>query len=74
MKLGELHEKLEESSESENLDPYSKAHLIDAKNRVKKYLDGTYVVNQESGGGGFGGFSFLFGKDGQPIPQPQPQK
>ena len=71
MKLHELHEELEKSSESKNLDPYSKAHLIDAKNRVKKYIDGTYVVNQESGGGGFSGFSFLFGKDGQPQTQPQ---
>lgn len=71
MKLGELHEKLEKASESKNLDPYSKAHLIDAKNRVKRYIDGTYVVNQDGGGGGMSGFSFLFGKEGQPQPQQQ---
>ena len=65
MKLQELHDKLEKSSESKNLDAYSKAHLIDAKNRVKKYIDGTYVVNQESGGGS-SPFSFLFGKEGEP--------
>ena len=69
MKLQELHEQLEEASDSKSLDPYSKAHLMDAKNRVKRFLDGTYVVNQSSGGGGLGGFSFLFGKDGQPLQQ-----
>ncbi len=71
LKLHELHEKLEKASESENLDAYTKAHLIDSKNRIKQWVDGTYVVNQESGGGG--GFSMfsLFGKDGQPV---QPQK
>ena len=71
MKLHELHESLEKSSDAKSLDPYSKAHLIDAKNRVKKFIEGTYVVNQsEGGGGGFGGF-MLFGKDGQPQVQPQ---
>ena len=71
LKLNELHGKLETAAESEKLDPYSKAHLVDSKNRIKKFIDGTYVVNQESGGGGFSGFNFLFGKDGQPIQQPQ---
>ena len=69
LKLQELHGKLEKSSEAKSLDAYSKAHLVDAKNRVKRYLDGTYVVNQEAGGGS-NPFSFLsFGKDGQLQPQ-----
>ena len=68
MKLQELHDKLGESVEAAGLDAYSKAHLADAQNRVKRFLDGTYVVNQKkSGGGGFP--LFLFGKE----PQVQPQ-
>ena len=68
MKLQELHDQLEKASESKSLDAYSKAHLVDTKNRVKKYIDGTYVMNNNSGGGG-GGFFTLFGKEGQPQTQ-----
>ena len=68
LKLKELHQALEASAETAGLDPYSKAHLVDATNRIQRFLDGTYVVNQGSGGGG-GGFPFFsFGKDAS---QPQ---
>lgn len=64
MTLHELHEKLEAVSETDGLDAYSKAHLVDSKHRVKKWIDSTFVMNQESGGGN-SGFSFLFGQEAQ---------
>ncbi|MCA9127061.1 MAG: zinc-dependent metalloprotease [Planctomycetales bacterium] len=33
-------------------DPYSKAHLVEAKQRITKALDADYVYNQSSGAGG----------------------
>lgn len=63
MKLHELHKKLEKAAESEDFDAYSKAHIVDSKQRVKKWIDSTYVMNQDSGGGS--GFSFLFGKEAE---------
>lgn len=41
MKLKELHEKLKSAAEGSKLDAYSKAHLMDSRDRVKKWLDGT---------------------------------
>jgi len=63
LKLQELHDKLEKAAAAENLDSYSKAHLADSKNRIKKFIDSTYVLNNSDGGGG-DPFFFLFGKEG----------
>lgn len=41
MKLKELMEKLNSACEKDNLDAYTKAHLVDCRDRVKKWLDGT---------------------------------
>jgi hypothetical protein len=76
MSLTELHEKLEEALDSKNLDAYTKAHLADSKNRVQKFLDSTYVMNNDSGGG-MGGMMFMFGRpaqDGNQAPQQQQQQ
>ncbi len=59
LKLNELHEKLEKA-DAGKLDGYTKAHLVDSKNRVKKFIDSTYVINQSQGGGGSFPFSLLF--------------
>jgi hypothetical protein len=41
------------------LDPYSFAHLSEAKVRIDKALDANYIYNTDMiGGGGFGGFFF----------------
>jgi hypothetical protein len=42
-----------------NLDPYSFAHLSEAKILIDKALDAQYVINKDGGAGGFG---FLFGQ------------
>ena len=44
-------------------DPYTAAHLSQAKSRIEKALDADYILNpSKGGGGGFGGF-LLFGHD-----------
>jgi len=60
MTLRELMGKLEEASKNADYDAYSKAHLQDSFHRVKKWVDSTYVINQEdSSSGGFGRFFFF---------------
>ncbi len=48
-------------------DPYTTAHLSQAKSRIEKALDADYILNPSSGGGGGGGMIFMFGKDGRPT-------
>ncbi len=43
-------------------DDYTRAHLQDVGARINKALDAAFVI-QKNGGGGFGGFSRLFGKE-----------
>ena len=53
-----------------NLDPYTHAHLADAKLRIDKAVDAQYVYNL--GGGGGGGFQYFgFGRPAtqQPVQQ-----
>ncbi len=65
-KLRQLKEKLgkfvdDKNGTSANLDPYTAAHLAEAKIRIDKALDAQYVYNANSFGGG--GFPyFLFGR------------
>ncbi|MFZ4574735.1 MAG: hypothetical protein ACOYN0_10080, partial [Phycisphaerales bacterium] len=57
----------EKGDQTGNLDPYTFAHLSEAKIRIQKVLDAQYIVN--SGGmGGLGGFMMF----GQPAVQQQP--
>jgi hypothetical protein len=62
MTLLNLQEKLATASTQENLDAYSKAHLLDALDRVKKFNDSTYVMNSSSSGGMGGGMFFMMGQ------------
>ena len=43
-------------------DPYTSAHLAQARKRIEKALDADYILNPSKGGGGSGGF-FFFGKE-----------
>ena len=45
MKLYELQKQIESASKG-NLDAYTKAHLVDSNERIKKWLDSLYVTNQ----------------------------
>jgi hypothetical protein len=46
-------------------DPYTTAHLAQARERITKALDANYILNPGSGGGG-GVPAFLFGRESQP--------
>jgi len=66
-KLRQVKDKLgkfvdDKNGTSANLDPYTSAHLAEAKIRIEKALDAQYVYNANQMGGG-GGFPFwLFGQ------------
>ena len=57
--LRELEEQIGEtlSRDGNRLDPYTKAHLADAKSIIDRVLNSDYIYNQASSGGG-GGMSF----------------
>ena len=65
MAIKDLQGKLEKAADNGKLDAYSKAHLKDAHERVTKFIDSQYVINNDGGGGGLPRFLF-FGKDAQP--------
>lgn len=54
MQLTELKKSIDGVLESKDdaLDPYTKAHLAEATQRIEKALDADYVYNQSSSGGG----------------------
>jgi hypothetical protein len=58
----------EKGDQTGNLDPYTFAHLSEAKIRIQKVLDAQYIVNGGGGMGGLGGMLF-----GQPAQQQAPQ-
>jgi hypothetical protein len=47
-------------------DPYTTAHLAQARERITKALDASYILNPGSSGGGGGGV-FIFGRDEAPA-------
>ena len=44
MTLKELAEKLEKASELDNLDAYTKAHLVDSHDRVQRWIEGVVIT------------------------------
>jgi hypothetical protein len=64
MTLRDMMGKLEKAKEDQSYDAYSRAHLEDSFHRVKKWVDSTYVINNDDGADSFGGF-FFFGKEGE---------
>lgn len=65
-KLRKLADRIKEREKSPNIDPYSLAHLSEARLRIEKALDAQFVYNQ---GNGFGGVPFFF--FGQPVEAPR---
>ncbi len=51
-----------QASAADRHDPYTAAHLAQARKRIEKALDADYILNPGSGSTGFGGF-ILLGKD-----------
>ena len=64
MTLRDMMGKLEAAKEDKNYDAYTRAHLEDSFHRVKKWVDSTYVINNDDSAGG-GGIFLLFGKDAE---------
>lgn len=74
-KLRELSGKMDKAlKNSSKLDPYTVAHLSEAKVRIDRALDAQYIYNTDKINAGGGGMPFfMFGADGQPLPM-QPQR
>ncbi|MFZ2874832.1 MAG: zinc-dependent metalloprotease [Phycisphaerales bacterium] len=70
-KLREINAKIAKTLDKgdSNIDPYSKAHLAELRQRITKALDASYVYNM--GGGGVD-LSMLAELLSQPAPQPAP--
>lgn len=68
MELSDLKDSIDAKLDSsgDSLDPYSKAHLVEASTRIEKALDAEYVYNQSSGGAGLGSF-LIFGKETEEV-------
>lgn len=71
-KLRTISKKLEDivgkdGTKKSGLDPYSYAHLSEAKLRIDKALDSQYIYNANDIGGGYGGFMF-FGQPAESTP------
>jgi hypothetical protein len=63
---------------NDRLDPYSAAHLAEARTRITKALDASYIYNASSMGGGFPGM-FMFGQEalaprGTDLPSREPEQ
>jgi Met-zincin/Domain of unknown function (DUF5117) len=57
--------RIEEGSDADDgkIDPYTAAHLAQAKDRMQKALDADYILNSDSGGSGSNPFHFLLGRE-----------
>jgi hypothetical protein len=70
--LRQIVKKIEaaQAAAADRHDPYTTAHLAQAKQRIEKALDADYILNPGSGGSGSGGIILLLGdeeeKQGQP--------
>ena len=51
-----------EAGGADRHDPYTAAHLAQAKSRIQKALEADYILNPSSGGGGGGSF-MIFGQE-----------
>jgi hypothetical protein len=72
--LRELQSQIGKTLEKDKvkLDPYTAAHLSEAKLRIEKAVDASYIYNASQIGGSGGSFIILLGADGQPITVPAP--
>lgn len=68
-RLRDLRTKIEgiigkDGKDDSGLDPYSFAHLAEAKIRIDRALDAQFIYNAEQMGGGFGGMFLQFNQPG----------
>ena len=63
--LRQIVKKIEaaQAASADKHDPYTTAHLAQAKDRIVKALDASYILNPGSGGGGGGSTRFIFNND-----------
>ena len=64
--LREIDQQIAEvlSRDGARLDPYSKAHLVDAKSHIDRVLDAAYLYNPGGGGGSISiDLGSIFGQD-----------
>ena len=64
--LRQLAEKLNETQEMENLDPYTRAHFGETQRLIEKSLDASIVMDVKSGSLGGGGGFFFFHEEPKP--------
>jgi hypothetical protein len=74
-KLRQLRDKIasiigEKGDKTGGMDPYSLAHLSEAKVRIEKALDASYVYNAGAFGGGGFPYSLFFGQGANPNAAP----
>lgn len=62
--LRQISKKIEaaQAAAADKHDPYTAAHLAQARDRITKALDADYILNPSSGGGG-GRETFIFGRE-----------
>ncbi len=66
MTLKDLNKKLEGAVNEDGLDAYTRSHLMDSQERIQKWIDSLYVMNNDSGGGGGTiDLSALFGEENE---------
>ncbi|MCI0740360.1 MAG: hypothetical protein L0Y72_15045, partial [Gemmataceae bacterium] len=68
--LRQLSAKIDKALKADQtqVDPYTKAHLVDAHGRIAKALEAQYILNVGGLGGGFG-FPSIFFEEGRPQTQ-----
>jgi len=67
--LRQISKKIEaaQAAAADKHDPYTAAHLAQARDRITKALDADYILNTSSGGGG-GRETFIFGREQENVP------
>jgi hypothetical protein len=67
--LRQISRKIEaaQAAAADKHDPYTAAHLAQARDRITKALDADYILNPSSGGGG-GRETFIFGREQENVP------
>jgi hypothetical protein len=70
--LRQLVSKIEaaQAAAADKFDPYTTAHLNQARARITKALDANYILNPSSGGSSGGGLRILLGKDPATVEEP----
>ena len=65
MTLKDLQKKIAKAAEEDSYDAYTKAHLQDSNERIEKWIESLYVVNNKASQPVFGGLFFNEGQNQQ---------